>query len=106
MTERWVLARTSLRFRVALRSHLLTCIEGGTVQKPHDESQRFGASQNRGGYAQWIALGAVAAGSVGAIMGMANCRRSASRTSTMSQGELDPATVTAPHGDKLKGAVV
>jgi hypothetical protein len=76
------------------------------VQKPHDESQRFGSSQSRTSYAEWIALGAVAAGSVGAIMGMANCRRSAPRASTMSAGDLNPETVTAPHGDKLKGAVV
>ena len=90
---------------MALRSHLLVS-EGGIVQKPYEESQRFGSSQRRTGYAEWIALGAVAAGSVGAIMGMANCRRSASRNSAMSANELDPETVTAPHGDKLKGAVV
>jgi hypothetical protein len=65
-----------------------------------------GSSQSRGSYAEWIALGAVAAGSVGAIVGMAHCRRSAPRTSTTSPFESDPTTLTAPHGDKLKGAVV
>jgi hypothetical protein len=87
----------------ALASWLLS--EGGTVQKPNDESQRFGSPQ-RTGYAEWIALGAVAAGSVGAIMGMASCRRSASRANAMASRELDPESVTAPHGDKLRGAVI
>jgi hypothetical protein len=57
------------------------------------------------GYAEWIALGAVAAGTVGAIIGMATCRHSAAR-SVKSSEPMDPETVTAPHGDKLKGAVV
>jgi hypothetical protein len=63
-------------------------------------------SESRAGYAQWLALGAVAAGSVGAIVGMATCRRSASRSSASARETLDPETVTAPHGDKLRGAVV
>ena len=63
-------------------------------------------SESRTGYAEWLALGAVAAGSVGAIVGMATCRRSASRSSASEQETLDPETVTAPHGDKLRGAVV
>ena len=50
-------------------------------------------------------MGAVAAGTVGAIVGMATCRHSAA-TSHESREPMDPETVTAPHGDKLKGAVV
>jgi hypothetical protein len=63
-------------------------------------------SEPRAGYAEWLALGAVAAGSVGAIVGMATCRRNGSRSSVSAQETLDPETVTAPHGDKLRGAVV
>lgn len=59
----------------------------------------------RAGYAEWIALGAVAAGSVGAIVGMAKCR-STSRHRMAGYEETDASSVTAPHGDKLRGAVV
>ena len=62
-------------------------------------------SARHAGYAEWIALGAVAAGTVGAIVGMANCRHSAANSHESSE-PLDPTTLTAPHGDKLKGAVV
>jgi hypothetical protein len=57
------------------------------------------------GYAEWIALGAVAAGTVGAIVGMATCRHGAAKRDIGSD-PMDPETVTAPHGDKLRGAVV
>ena len=58
------------------------------------------------GYAEWIALGAIAAGSVAAIVGMATCSRAATARNLASHDGLEPATVTAPHGDKLRGAVV
>ena len=58
----------------------------------------------RAGYAEWIALGAIAAGSISAIIGMANCSRS--KKSFMDYDEMaDSSMVTSPHGDKL-GAVV
>ena len=73
------------------------------MHKPSDSVQTHPSSQ-QSGYAEWIALGAVAAGTVGAIVGMATCRH----TAAMSTGTepMDPETVTAPHGDKLRGAVV
>lgn len=72
------------------------------MHKPNDSVQTHPSSrQSR--YAEWIALGAVAAGTVGAIVGMATCRRSAARSGSEA---MDPEMVTAPHGDKLKGAVV
>lgn len=57
-------------------------------------------------YAEWIALGAIAAGSVAAIVGMANCSRAGAVRRVASEDAIDPSTVTAPHGDKLMGAVV
>jgi hypothetical protein len=36
---------------------------------------------------------------------MATCRHSAARSDTGSE-QMDPEMITAPHGDKLKGAVV
>jgi len=76
------------------------------VHKP-DDSSRFGArpSESRAGYAEWLALGAVAAGSVGAIVGMASCRRAASTDSLQADEAMEPESLTPPHGDKL-GAVV
>ena len=56
------------------------------------------------GYAEWIALGAIAAGSVGAIVGMANSR--SRKSSAECEEPTDPSMVTPPHGDKLRGAVV
>lgn len=55
----------------------------------------------KAGYAEWIALGAVVAGSVGAIVGAARCARPASRASLANEDRPDSAMVTAPHGDKL-----
>ena len=56
-------------------------------------------------YAEWIALGAIAAGSIGAVVGMATCRRE--RTTSLATDEpIDPTTVTAPHGDTLRGVIV
>ncbi|MGH9237839.1 MAG: hypothetical protein ACRD3G_07340 [Vicinamibacterales bacterium] len=62
-------------------------------------------SGRQAGYAEWIALGAVAAGTVGAIVGMATCRHSGARSHD-DREPMDPETLTAPHGDKLRGAVV
>ena len=72
------------------------------MHKPRDSVQTHPSSR-QSGYAEWIALGAVAAGTVGAIVGMATCRPSAVSHSTE---PMDPETVTPPHGDKLMGAVV
>jgi hypothetical protein len=74
------------------------------VHKPNDSVQTHPSSR-QSGYAEWIALGAVAAGTVGAIVGMATCRNSAARSDTGNE-RMDPEMVTAPHGDTLKGAVV
>ena len=57
----------------------------------------------RGGYAEWIAVGALIAGSVGALVGARYCRRHGRGTTTSEP--LDPASVTAPHGDKLEAAL-
>jgi hypothetical protein len=59
----------------------------------------------RAGMAEWVALGAVISGSVGALVGAARCATRASRQHRprVSEG-LDPSTVTAPHGDKLEVA--
>ena len=59
----------------------------------------------RTGYAEWIALGAVAAGTIGAIVGMANCSRSRKHDAVADE-PADPMTITAPHGDKLRSTVV
>jgi hypothetical protein len=59
------------------------------------------ADRNRAGYAEWIALGAVVAGSVGAIVGAARCAQRGARQDAPDSVRSDPATLTAPHGDKL-----
>jgi hypothetical protein len=76
------------------------------VDKLNDPISIQTRPSGRAGYAEWIALGAVAAGTVGAIVGMANCRHHAAGSHENSREPVDPATLTAPHGDKLKGAVV
>jgi hypothetical protein len=77
------------------------------VDKPNDPIPiQTRPSERQAGYAEWIALGAVAAGTVGAIVGMANCRHHPASGHESSREPVDPATLTAPHGDKLKGAVV
>ena len=78
------------------------------MYKSNDPTPIGTSSSNSGaGYAEWLALGAVAVGSVGAIVGIATSRRSASKTDATGSSEtLDPETVTAPHGDKLRGAVI
>lgn len=70
----------------------------------HDSLEAERPAQ-RTGYAEWIALGAVAAGAIGAIVGMTNCSRSR-RHDAVTDELADPMTITAPHGDKLKSAVV
>ena len=74
------------------------------MHKPNDSVQTHPSSRSSG-YAEWIALGAVAAGTVGAIVGMATCRHNAARSDSGSEC-MDPEMITPPHGDKLKGAVV
>lgn len=77
----------------------------GTVREFNEQNWNDERPAESAGYAEWIALGAIAAGSVAAIVGMATCSRRAGARSVASEA-IDPATVTAPHGDKLKGAVV
>lgn len=60
-----------------------------------------------GSYAEWIALGAIVAGSVGAIVGARrnNHRNAHHHAGGASSSHPDPATLTAPHGDKLSPLV-
>lgn len=59
----------------------------------------------RAGLAEWVALGAVITGSVGALVGVARCASRAPRQSRVHVSDpRDPSTVTAPHGDKLHAA--
>ena len=58
---------------------------------------------NRAGYAEWIALGAVVAGSVGAIIGATRCSQRARHDHFTARPES--ASLTAPHGDKLSNAL-
>lgn len=68
------------------------------------QQQNRNASGSWGGdYAEWIAVGALIVGSVGALIGATHCRRSG-RTSRM-PNHGDTNTVTAPHGDKLEAAL-
>ena len=59
----------------------------------------------RAGLAEWVALGAVITGSVGALVGAARCvSRAPQRSRVQVSDAPDPSTVTAPHGDKLHAA--
>jgi hypothetical protein len=58
----------------------------------------------RPGYAEYLALGAVIAGSVGAIVGAARCRQSHARAARFDGDRPESSMVTAPHGDKLSSA--
>jgi hypothetical protein len=71
----------------------------------HESQQqsRSAPASWRGGYAEWIAVGALIAGSVGALIG-ATQRRRPGPTSRM-PNHADISTVTAPHGDKLEAAL-
>lgn len=62
-----------------------------------------GDSPNRAGYAEWIALGAVVAGSIGAIVGAARCSHRGHAHPYAARP--DSASLTAPHGDKLSSAI-
>jgi hypothetical protein len=61
-------------------------------------------SAGRAGYAEWIALGAVIAGSVGAIIGAARCGHP-SRAARFNVDRPESSMLTAPHGDKLSTAL-
>ena len=63
-----------------------------------------GDSPNRAGYAEWIALGAVVAGSIGAIVGAAKCNHRGAHAHPYA-ARPDSASLTAPHGDKLSSAL-
>ena len=73
------------------------------MQESRERShESAGVSPNRPGYAEWIALGAVVAGSIGAIVGAARSgHRGESHPYT---ARPDSASLTAPHGDKLSTA--
>ena len=60
-------------------------------------------TDRRPGYAEWLALGAVVAGSVGAIVGAARCGHRTSR-SRLHVDRPESSMLTAPHGDKLAPA--
>jgi hypothetical protein len=63
------------------------------------------AESGRAGYAEWLALGAVVAGAVGAIVGSRRAGRHAWAPHGHPQaGPPAPAMLTAPHGDKLGAA--
>ena len=60
---------------------------------------------SRAGVAEWVALGAVISGSVGALVGAARCAARSGRQHRVRVSDMpDPSTVTAPHGDKLHAA--
>ena len=60
----------------------------------------------RAGMAEWVALGAVITGSVGALVGAARCASRATRQHRPRVSDApDSSTVTAPHGDKLEVAL-
>ena len=72
----------------------------------HESQQQSqgGSGSWRGNYAEWIAVGAIVAGSVGALIGARQCnRRNARRADRF--GRSEAAEVTAPHGDKLEAAL-
>jgi hypothetical protein len=58
----------------------------------------------RAGVAEWVALGAVITGSIGALVGAARCASRGRQSRVRVDDSLDPSTVTAPHGDKLQVA--
>ena len=72
------------------------------TSRMNDETQ---SPERRLGYAEWIALGAVVAGSIGAVVGAVRCVQGSMRDSNGSVGRPDSMTVTAPHGDKLSSAL-
>jgi hypothetical protein len=61
--------------------------------------------ERRPGYAEWIAFGAVVAGSIGAVVGAAKCARTHARDTGVHARSAESAMVTAPHGDKLSSAL-
>ena len=70
------------------------------------ESQEHGRNTSgswRGSSAEWIAVGALVAGSVGAFIGARHCARRNNRTAHSERP--DAASVTAPHGDKLEAVL-
>jgi hypothetical protein len=96
-----------LALRSHEQSHCRTSVRRSLGQEEHVDDVRRAeenatqATGNRAGYAEWIALGAVVAGSVGAIVGAARCSHRGARMERFETARPEPATLTAPHGDKL-----
>ncbi len=72
------------------------------MQEFRESTDQSGAPAQRPGYAEGIALGAVVAGSIGAIVGATRCAHRAD--SHPYAARPDSASLTAPHGDKLSTA--
>jgi hypothetical protein len=73
------------------------------VQESTNRGGAVGHAGRTMGYAEWVALGAIAAGTVGAIVAATRCGRGA-HSSPLDYERPDSALLTAPHGDKL-GAI-
>jgi hypothetical protein len=78
--------------------------ENATPSPTRNAAEAFRETGNRAGYAEWIALGAVVAGSVGAIIGATRCSQRAARHDNFT-ARPESASLTAPHGDKLGAAL-
>jgi hypothetical protein len=63
------------------------------------------SSEGHAGYAEWLAVGAVVAGSIGAIVGAAKCAQRSAGPSRLQVERPASASLTAPHGDKLSPAL-
>ena len=68
-----------------------------------EQRNRNASGSWRGDYAEWIAVGALIAGSVGAWIGARQSRRPGRTSRTPHRADTN--TVTAPHGDKLEAAL-
>ena len=73
------------------------------MHESQQQASRTASGSWRGNYAEWVAVGALIAGSVGALVGDRHCSKRGHRVATPERPES--ATVTAPHGDKLEAAL-
>jgi hypothetical protein len=79
----------------------VSAFKEGRVDEFSTNREHSSDPSRRGGYAEWIALGAVVAGSVGAIVGAARNGHSGTRPARLQVDRPESAMLTAPHGDKL-----